>query len=42
MKKCNDAFEISKKFLKDYELKDDYDFLIVDFFTEKLQVKKMR
>ncbi len=34
MKKCNDAFEISKKFLKDYELKDDYDFLIVDFHGE--------
>ena len=34
MKKCDDVFEISKKFLKDYELKKDYDFLIVDFHGE--------
>ncbi len=34
MKKCEDVFEISKKFLKDYSLKDDYDLLIVDFHGE--------
>ena len=34
MKKCNDVFEISKKFLKEYELKKDYDFLVVDFHGE--------
>ncbi len=34
MKKCDDVFDISKKFLKNYELKKDYDFLIVDFHGE--------
>ncbi len=34
MKKCEDVFEISKKFLKDYQLKKDYDLLIVDFHGE--------
>ena len=34
MKKCDDVFEISKKFIKDYELKRDYDFLIIDFHGE--------
>ena len=34
MKKCDDVFEIADKFLKDYKLKDDYDFLIVDFHGE--------
>ena len=34
MKKCDDVFEISKKFLKDYQLKKDFDFLIVDFHGE--------
>ena len=34
MKKCDDVFEISKKFIKEYELKRDYDFLIVDFHGE--------
>ena len=34
MKKCEDVFEISKKFLKNHELKKDYDFLIVDFHGE--------
>ena len=33
MKKCDDVFEISKKFL-DKKLKKDYDFLIVDFHGE--------
>ena len=31
MKKCEDVFETSKKFLKNYQLKKDYDLLIVDF-----------
>ena len=34
MKKCEDVFETSKKFLKNYHLKKDYDLLIVDFHGE--------
>ncbi len=34
MKKCDDVFEVSKKFMENYKLKDDYDFLIVDFHGE--------
>ena len=34
MKKCNDVFEVSKKFLDKYKLKRDYDFLVVDFHGE--------
>ncbi len=34
MKKCDDVFEISKKFLEKYELKKDYDLLIIDFHGE--------
>ena len=34
MKKCDDVFEISEKFLKKYKLKEDYDILIVDFHGE--------
>jgi len=34
MKKCDDVFETSKKFLKHYQLKKDYDLLIVDFHGE--------
>ena len=34
MKKCDDVFEISKKFLEVHKLKLDYDFLIVDFHGE--------
>ncbi len=34
MKKCDDVFETSKKFLKKYKLKDDYDLLIIDFHGE--------
>ncbi len=34
MKKCDDVFETSKKFLSDYKLKKDYDFLIIDFHGE--------
>tara|TARA_B100001564_G_scaffold321472_1_gene300100 strand:+ start:340 stop:1143 length:804 start_codon:yes stop_codon:yes gene_type:complete len=34
MKKCDDVFKISEKFLKDYKLKENYDLLIVDFHGE--------
>ncbi len=34
MKKSEDVFETSKKFLKEYKLKDDYDILVVDFHGE--------
>ena len=34
MKKCDDVFESSKKFIERYKLKEDYDFLIVDFHGE--------
>ena len=34
MKKCNDVFDVAKKFLQEHELKKDYDFLIVDFHGE--------
>ena len=34
MKKCEDVFEISDKFMKQYKLKEDFDFLIVDFHGE--------
>ena len=34
MKKCEDVFETSKSFLKDYSLKEDYDLLIVDIHGE--------
>jgi 2',3'-cyclic-nucleotide 2'-phosphodiesterase len=34
MKKCEDVFETSKKFLNNYQLKKDYDLLIVDFHGE--------
>ena len=34
MKKCDDVFETSKKFLEKNKLKDDYDFLIIDFHGE--------
>ena len=34
MKKCDDVFESSKKFLDKYKLKQDYDFLVVDFHGE--------
>ena len=34
MKKCDDVFETSKKFMGNYKLKEDYDFLIVDFHGE--------
>ena len=34
MKKCEDVFDTSKKFLKSYQLKEDYDLLVVDFHGE--------
>ena len=34
MKKCDDVFETSKKFIDNYKLKQDYDFLVVDFHGE--------
>jgi len=34
MKKCDDVFKISEKFMKQYKLKDDYDLLVVDFHGE--------
>ena len=34
MKKCEDVFEISEKFLKEYKLKENYDLLVVDFHGE--------
>tara|TARA_B100000282_G_scaffold38550_1_gene24172 strand:- start:757 stop:1560 length:804 start_codon:yes stop_codon:yes gene_type:complete len=34
MKKCEDVFETSKKFLDNNRLKEDYDFLIIDFHGE--------
>ena len=34
MKKSDDDCEASKKFIEKYKLKDDYDFLIVDFHGE--------
>ena len=34
MKKCDDVFEASKKFMEKYKLKFDFDFLVVDFHGE--------
>ena len=34
MKKCENVFEISEKFMKEYKLKEDYDLLVVDFHGE--------
>ena len=34
MKKCENVFETSNKFLKNYQLKKNYDLLIVDFHGE--------
>ena len=34
MKKCEDVFEAAEKFMKKYKLKEDYDFLLVDFHGE--------
>ena len=34
MKKCEDVFQASKKFLSENKLKEDYDMLVVDFHGE--------
>ena len=34
MKKSDDVFEVAKKFINSYKLKEDYDLLIVDFHGE--------
>ena len=34
MKKCEDVFEASQKFLKENEIKKDFDLLVVDFHGE--------
>jgi metallophosphoesterase (TIGR00282 family) len=34
MKKCDDVFKISEKFINSFKLKEDYDFLVVDFHGE--------
>ncbi len=34
MKKCEDVFEASKKFVNEYKLKEHYDLLIIDFHGE--------
>ncbi len=34
MKKCEDVFESSQKFMKEYKLKEDYDLLVVDIHGE--------
>mgnify|MGYP005679922409 FL=1 len=34
MKKCEDVFKISEKFMKQFKLKEDYDLLVVDFHGE--------
>ena len=39
MKKCEDVFETAKKFLKEHILKENYDFLIVDFHGETTSEK---
>ena len=31
MKKSNDVFEAAKKFIDKFKLKEDFDFLVVDF-----------
>jgi metallophosphoesterase (TIGR00282 family) len=34
MKKCEDVFKVSEKFMKQHNLKKDYDFLVIDFHGE--------
>ncbi len=34
MKKCEDVFDVSEKFMKQHKLKQDYDLLVVDFHGE--------
>lgn len=40
MKKCDDVFEVSQKFLKENEIKKDFDLLVVDFHGEITSEKK--
>ena len=40
MKKCEDVFVEAEKFMKKYKLKEDYDFLIVDFHGEATSEKE--
>ena len=40
MKKCDDVFETSKKFINEYQLKEDYDILVIDFHGEITSEKK--
>ena len=40
MKKCDDAFEAAEIFMKKYKLKEDYDFLLVDFHAETSSEKQ--
>ena len=39
MKKCENAFEVAEKFLLKHKLKEDYDFLVVDFHAETTSEK---
>ncbi len=39
MKKCDNVFECSKKFLNEFKLKKDYDFLVVDLHAETTSEK---
>jgi len=39
MKKSDDVFEAAEKFMKKYKLKEDYDFLLVDFHGETTSEK---
>ena len=41
MKKCDDVFEKANKFILKYKLKEDYDFLIVDFHAETTSEKML-
>ena len=41
MKKCDDVFKVSEKFLEKYQLKKIFDFLIIDFHGEITSEKKM-
>ena len=34
MKKCDDVFEVSRKFIDKYKFREDYDLLVVDFHGE--------
>ena len=40
MKKCEDVFEAAEIFMKKYKLKEDYDFLLVDFHAETTSEKE--